>query len=230
MPSPHFLTTKTRGEGLKKHPIPNLQTATWLCLLPDATVVISSISCTFLSFKWSRPLGTASAPVHSYPCHGLSPRWALRGSHHTAVCCVRRIALDKGTDQLWGPGDMLGLREPSLGRVRPQSGVQGRCALGFAFIVCDRRRSAVLLPGLGGNETRQQRRLKLAERGWVLCAGLKHCLPTSASHSGAPNAAAPGLGAPSLSLALLRQVLHSLCPVCSVGLSIIIKSPVIPGC
>lgn len=97
MSSPHLLMIETRYRGKKKTASTKQNpTAAQLCVLPDATVVSSSISCRFLSFKWRRPLGTAMAPVHSYPCHPASRRaWCCEA--HTIR--LRRIAADRGRDR-----------------------------------------------------------------------------------------------------------------------------------
>lgn len=135
----------------KKKTTKQPQTYKELCLLPDATVVISSISCTFLSFKWRGPLGTGSAPVHSYPCHPAVLR-ARRCEAHTIRPRLLREDYSSGQGQgsssgvlgtLWFSGTGISAcgviprkGEPGVGGSRPR-------VLLFAFIVCDRRHSSL---------------------------------------------------------------------------------------
>lgn len=180
-----------------------------------------------------------------------SARGAARLTPYGRVGCVRRIAGDKGRDRglgSWGHCGFKGLAsrhvESSLGRARAQPGAAGaQGALCFylrlSFAMADVH--LWLFPELRGNETRQQRSLKLAEAGWVLCgtARLKHFQGPVPDYHIFPLwspqmpllqtwafTACPYQG---LVLSLPRQVLQSSCLISSVGLSITMKSPVIPG-
>lgn len=92
---PTFLNYQNKVQRLKN---PNPTNGNMALQLPDATVVILSISCRFLSFKWRRPLGTATAPVHSYPCHPSVLR-AWRCKAHTIRPCLLREEYNSGQGQ-----------------------------------------------------------------------------------------------------------------------------------